>query len=731
MSSGVGYETEYFVPDEAEIELQEQEPLSPDMDEVEVQTLVGQMAEDGLDWRENHLDPFLAEATKYYRGEKFGNEEKGRSQVIIPTVRNTWRQTAPQLLRVFFGAESAVEFQPRQPEDVDIAKQQTDAVEFAIREDNNGFLVFHDWFKDAVVRRLGIVKWWWQDNDSSHVEVFRGLTLEEVGFVLARFEDELAMMVDDVSTEEVGTNRNGDAIYDARIVVTVSDGRAKFACVPPEEIVWNATARDRGDAVLIGHVADVHADKLIAMGVDPELVEQHRGDTRARHSEEVEFARRFDQGARDAQADVQDEATDDVQFGELYARIDVDGDGIAELRKFETIGTDWVIVNGDGFGELVDEIPFAFLSPDPEPHEFVGLGQSDTTMQIQKMKSFVARAMFDSLAHAIDPVTEVVAGEVNMKDVMSRSLSRVIRANRPGMVREVPHRWVGQEALEAMRFLDEENEAGTGQMRNGQGLNPDALQSSTQAAVMASVQGAHQQLELIARIFAETGVKDLFRGLLRLMVEHQDETRRRVMRIRGEFIPVDPSKWDATMDVKVNVALGTGLPQEKLAVLDAVIERQFALMELGAPIVSWRVIRNTLARYVETAGWPNPNEFWETFGPEEQQAWMERQQQAAQQPGPEERLVAVEEMRAQIEQFKTQTEAELKRREQDIDAALKREEMALDFTIQGEKIRAEYEGKTDVERLRAQATAVEKSIDADLEREKMRTTAEQGGETEE
>lgn len=720
MSSGVGYETEYFVPDEAEIELQEERGFEPAMDEVEVQSLIGQMAEDGLDWRETHLDPFLSQATEYYRGKPFGNEEDGRSQVIIPTVRNTWRQTAPQLLRVFFGAESAVEFQPRTPDDVPIAKQQTDAVEFTIREDNNGFLVFHDWFKDAVIRRLGIVKWWWQDNDSSHVETFRGLTLEEVGFVQSRFEDELAMRVDEVLTEEVGVRGDGEKVFDVKVVVTVSDGRAKFDVVPPEEIVWNATARDRADAVLLGHVADVHADKLIAMGVDEGLVETHRGDTRARHSEEVEFSRRLDDGARDNQADTQDEATDDVQFAELYVRMDVDGDGIAELRKFECIGTDWVVVNGDGFGELVDEIPFAFLTPDPEPHEFVGLGQSDTTMQIQKMKSFVARAMFDSLAHAIDPVTEVVAGEVNMKDVMSRSLSRVVRASRPGMMREVPHRWVGQEALEAMRFLDEENEAGTGQMRNGQGLNPDALQSSTQAAVMASVQGAHQQLELIARIFAETGVKDLFRGLLRLMVEHQDETRRRVMRIRGEFIPVDPSKWDATMDVKVNVALGTGLVQEKLALLESVLDRQLALMEIGAPIVDWRVIRNTLARFVETAGWPNPNEFWKPFGEQEAAQFEQQMAQASQQPAPEERLVAVEELRAQIEQFKAQTEAELKRREQDIDAALKREELALKFTIDGEKIRAEYEGKTDVERLRAQATAVEKSIDADLEREKMR-----------
>lgn len=728
MSSG--FETEYFVPDEADIELEE--PGRSAMDEVEVQGLIGGMADEGLLWRETHLDPFLSEATDYYMGEPFGNEEDGRSQVIVHTVRDTYRQTAPSLLRVFFGPESAVEFQPREERDVPIAAQQTDAVNFVIREDNPGFLVFHHWFKDALIRRLGIVKWWWQDNRSAHIERFSGVTLEEIGFIQARFEEEVGVNIDVVSSERAGIRQEDEEpLYDVEVRVEMNDGRAKFDVVPPESIIWSPSARDREDARMLGHVEDVPGDFLIAQGYDEDLVMTHLGDVRERHSEEVESSRRAPTDNEHRQEDDQDDVTRPVQFAELYVRADVDGDGIAELRRFECIGTDWVVANGDGMGELVDEIPFAFLCPDPEPHAFVGLGQADTTMQIQKMKSFVARAMFDSLAHAIDPVTEVVSGEVNMKDVMSRSLSRVIRANRPGMVREVPHRWVGGEALEALRFLDEMNEQGTGQMRVGQGLQPDALQSSTQAAVQASVEGAQQQLELIARIFAETGVKDLFRGLLRLQVQHQDETRRRVMRLRGEFVPVDVSKWDATMDVRVNVALGTGLVQERLAMLDRVLEWQFRLVEMGAPIVDWGSIRATIVRAVELGGETNPSEFFLPYGEAERRQAAQQAQMQAQQPQPEERLLMVEETRAQTDAFEAQENARLKELEIRLRDDRERDKLAKEFAIRGEELRAEFVTARDQAAIRAESEITRAQLDADLRREEMIQNAEQpepGGE---
>ncbi len=684
---------EYYVADQTRILEQEDDPTtvseSRDAELEDTRVLLQEMAEEARHWREENLDPFLAQATKYYRGEPFGNEVKGRSQIVLTVVRDAIRSTMPSLLRVFFGPERVVEFIGRQKEDVDLAKQQTDFVNLVIREDNDGFLEFHSWFKDALVRRLGIMKWWFEANRKPQLEEFQALTLAEIGALSQLLESEIGVSDIVLMTTPAGLDGNQQEVFDLEARYISAEGKVRFAAIPAEEMIWSPDARTKYDAKLIGHIRDVPADELIAMGLDRELVEEHAGSAmESALTSEVKASRRID-GGNVPVAPVQDDATEPTQFAELYARIDVDGDDIAELRFYQCIGRDYIIANGGGEGELVDEIPFAFLSPEPEPHTIVGSSMSDITMDLQKIQSFVARASLDSLATAIDPVTEVVASEVNMKDVLSRKLSRIVRTKRPNMMREVPHRWVGAEALEMLRYLDSVKEDRTGRSKASQGLDPSVLQSTTKAAVQASVTGSQQQLEMIARIFAETGVADLYKGILRLLVTHKDETRRRIVRLRGDYIAVDPDKWDATMDVRVNVALGTGLVEDKLQILSVILEKQEALMQGGAPIVSWRGIRTTLEKIVELAGFPTGDEFFEVWGPEEQQTFDQQQAEAGEQPGPEEQLVMIEAQRVQQEGQAKAAEIELKTQDMLLKDDRERDKMARVFAVDSERVRNE------------------------------------------
>jgi len=684
---------EYYVADEQAILEQEESPTtvseSIDPENEDVRNKLQEMAEEARHWREENLDPFLAEATKYYKGEPFGNEVEGRSQIVLTVVRDAIRATMPSLLRVFFGPERVVEFIGRQEEDVDLAKQQTDFVNLVIREDNDGFLEFHSWFKDALVRRLGIMKWWFERNQKPQVQKFQSLTLAEIGAFSAVLESEIGVTDIVLMTEEAGLNGNQQEVFDLEARFMSAEGKVRFAAIPAEEMIWSPDARSKHDAMLIGHIRDVPADELIAMGLDRDLVEEHAGEAMENAlTSEVRAARRVDGGNSPTQS-VRDDAAELTQFAELYARIDVDGDDIAELRFYQCIGTDYIIANGDGEGELVDEIPFAFLSPEPEPHTIVGSSMSDITMDLQRIQSFVARASLDSLATAIDPVTEVVASEVNMKDVMSRKLSRIVRAKRPNMMREVPHRWVGGEALEMLRYLDSVKEDRTGRSKASQGLDPSVLQSTTKAAVQASVTGSQQQLEMIARIFAETGVAELYKGILRLLVVHKDETRRRIVRLRGDYISVDPDKWDATMDVRVNVALGTGLVEDKLQILGLVLAKQQELMGLASPLVSWQGIRTTLEKIVELAGFPTGDEFFTIWGPEQQQAFEQEQAQAGQQPSPEEQLVMIEAQRVKQDGEKAQAEIELKTQDMLLKDDRERDKIARTFAVDSERVRNE------------------------------------------
>ncbi len=693
---------EYFIADEQAIEDNEGVDVTSlaearEADNEELRGLIQGMAEEARHWREENFDPFLAEATKFYRGEPFGNEIEGRSQIVLTVVRDAIRQTMPSLLRVFFGPERVVEFIARGREDTDLAKQQTDFVNLVVREDNEGFLEFHSWFKDALVRRLGVMKWWFEKNRKPRVERFQGVTLAEIGAISRVLEQENGIDDIEIFSDEAGINEQRERVFDVEARFVSAEGRVRFAAIPAEEMIWTPTARNKHDALIIGHVRDVPADELIAMGLDEDLVNEHAGKSLGSAlNEDVRSARRIDGGAGSTKEPVQDDATQPTQFAELYARIDVDDDDIAELRFYQCIGTDYVIANGEGEGELVDEIPFSFLTPEPEPHEFLGLSMSDLTMDLQKIQSFVIRSSLDSLAIAIDPVTEVVANEVNMKDVLSRKLSRIVRTKRPNMMREVPHRWVGAEALEMLAYLESVKESRTGRSKASQGLDPSVLQSTTKAAVQASVTGSQQQLEMIARIFAETGVADLYKGILRLLVAHKDEIRSRIVRLRGNFIEVDPDKWDATLDVRVNVALGTGLIEDKLQTLGLVLDKQETLMQAGAPFISWRGIRTTLAKIVELAGWPTADEFFEIWGPQEQQQFDQEQAQKGEQPSPEEQLIQIEGMRVQQEGAIKARELELKEQDMLLKDDRERDKTARTHAVDSERVRIEAAGKEGI-----------------------------------
>jgi hypothetical protein len=161
-----------------------------------------------------------------------------------------------------------------------------------------------------------------------------------------------------------------------------------------------------------------------------------------------------------------------------------------------------------------------------------------------------------------------------------------------------------------IQYLDSMKEARTGQTAASQGLDPDVLQSTTRAAVTATIRGAEQHLEMMARLFADS-FKRMFKGVLKLVITHQD--RERVVRLRDEWVPVDPRVWDSSMDCSVNVGLGLGVTDDRLAVLNQVVMRQQeALEKLGPnnPLVGLGQVRNTLAKMLEISGYPDSNQFF-------------------------------------------------------------------------------------------------------------------------
>lgn len=678
---------EFFSIGDAGLE-PEPKPQDPDS----VQAAVTRLIDSAQQHFEQDIQPDLVEATNYYLGREFGDEVDGRSKVVATVVRDATQAQLPQLMRVFTGPDRVVEYDPVGREDAPIAEQMTGAVEWAIHHPRNeGFRTLHSWMKDALVRRLGWVKWWGETMDRVTENVRTNLTDMDVAALVQQFQPnpDIELELEEATSVDAET---GQPLHTLRITRFTQAWCPRFEAVPPEEIVYTeGTRRLEDGSGIIAHVRDVPRDELLDMGIPEELLDNAAIINDRDFDSELKDARQHHFGARtkdgtdgDASSYEGHSSRQPIRFSEAYGYFDADGDGIAELRMFQCVGPNHKIVNGeqDGegnfLGEIVSEIPLAYLTPDPEPHVLAGLSNYDNLKAIQRIMSQVERGQLDSLAAALEPKTEVVNNEVNIKDLTSPEVNGIVRVRKPGMMREITHRFVGPDTLPVLQYYQEVKENRTGISKASAGLNPDALQSSTQAAVAATVSGSQQHIWLIAQVFAETGFRRFFRGMARLIAENIEPGT--VIKLRsGQAIPIDPRTWNLEMDMRVDVAVGMGPSTEKIEGLLGILERQEGYLQQGVPFVKFHHIRNTLSRLTATLGYRHDDEFFAPWTEEMQQQYEQQQAEAQAQADPplDQLILEIERGKVQLQSLEAQLEHERKMRELD----LKERELAIQSAL--------------------------------------------------
>lgn len=659
-------------------------------DQIDIQAIVSGEIEDAVDYIDSTISPLRALATQYYRGEEFGNEEDGRSKVVSRDVRDTVQAILPSLMKVFFSGQNIVEFAPNGPEDVAAAAQATDYINYVVTRDNPGFEIFYSAFKDALVCKTGIIKFYWDSEIQVETSDLTGL--DDAGLAVLNSDPKLEVQVTVAYPGEVDpmSGMPSPTMYDVRVIRRRDKGRPRIAAVPPEELLVSRAAISLDDASIVAHRRIMTVSELVAMGYDPDEVEPYANEVDELEDNEERFVRN-PQATIDF-ANRSDIAAKKVLYVESYVKIDMDGDGIAELRKVCTMGQAYEVMRN----EPADMVPFAVFCPDPEPHTFFGMSVADQVMDIQLIKSNIQRNMLDSLALAIHPRVGVVEGQANMDDVLNTEVGGVIRMRAPGMVQPFSMPFVGQQAFPMLAYMDEVRENRTGITKAAAGLAADSLQSSTKAAVAATVSASQQRIELIARIFAEGGMKRLFSGLLRLVVQNQQPDR--IIRLRGKFVAVDPRGWDANMDVMVNVALGGGTDQDKVAVLTTILAKQEQILQLAGmnnPLVSLSQYRNTLAQILALSGFKDADSFFSD------PAMMPPQPPQPPKPSPEEMLAQAQMAAIQADIQKKSAELELRREEMIRKDDLQRDQFEADLMVKIAEMQARYGAQIDVAAIRA------------------------------
>ena len=602
------------------------------------------------------------EAMRYYYAEKFGNEVEGRSQYVDSSVMDTIEWIKPSLMRVFASGDEMVSFIPHGPEDVEAAKQATDYVNYIFTKDNPGWEILYTWFTDALLQKNGIVKCWWDEYEDHNREEYNNLDEQEFNTLLMS------------PGVEILEHTPEEGYHDVVITRKAYVGRVKIENVVPDEFLISRESKTIEDARFVCHRIKKTLSELREMYPDEEFDPMDLpggqydfdtamwGETNARYS--------FDNSATDGfGGDINlgnEEALKEYWLHESYLRTDWDGDGIAELRKVCSVGS-YIIEN-----EPIDRIPFVSITPVKIPHKLFGLSIADLIMDIQLIKSTLMRNLMDNMYNQNFGRYAVLEGQANLDDLLTQRPGGVVRVKSPNAVTPLATPQLEQSSFAMLDYLDKLRESRSGVNKYSQGLNENALTSHTTAtAVAATMTAAQSRVELIARCFAETGVKELMRNIYELVLKNQDHQR--VIMLRNEWIPVRPDMWKDKYDCTVSVGIGSGNKDQQLMHLTTMLGFAGDAMRGGLKIVSEKNMYNMGAALIKNMGFQNVDDFLtdpDSVPPEPDMS-QQLEQQEMQLKQKELEIKAAD---VQIKQMRLQKDAAA----DNVDAKLKMAELALE-----------------------------------------------------
>ena len=580
-------------------------------------SLIAQEISGSLGFYASDLSKQRENALKYYLGEPLGNEVEGRSSVVSQDLLEVIESILPSLMRMFTQSDKVVNFEPTQPEDVQYAEQISDYCNFIFNHDNDGFGILQSMFKTALLQKNGFCKVYWKVSKEQKKERYRNL--DETQYQALLIDDEVEV----INVEEVVDEREAALVepgleegmaesnvsYNVEVRRTKEYGRCAIEPVPPEEILVSSRAKSLKDCDFIAHRVTKTISELLDMGFKKSDVENLPSAEGEFFNTEAIVRRSYDDAATDLESNTVDPAMRVVQITECYMKADVDGDGIAELRK--------IIVGGSGYNsynilenEEISILPFAMCVAIPMPFRFFGLSMYDLLADVQLMSTSIMRQTLDNMYMQNAGRTIVVDGQANLDDLLTTRPGSIVRVKSPNAVTAMQTPNFLNDGLAMMQKIDQVKEKRSGVPNQLMGLNPDTINKShtTAQSVNQMMNSSTQRIELIARSFAE-GVKEIFKNVLSVVCEYQDKDR--IIKLRGKFVSIDPREWVNRYDCTVQVGLGTGNQDQRLEVLQRVLAVQEKLLQAGGlGLVTPQNIYNTLENYLQNSGYKDASQFF-------------------------------------------------------------------------------------------------------------------------
>ena len=507
------------------------------MTDDELRSAVDHEVSESAAWTGSALAAERERNLAYYHGQPMGNEVPGRSQVVSWDVFEVVESALPSLLEPFFAGDDICEFKPTTIGDEAYCDQATDVINHLIKEKNDGFLVFNTWIKDGLLSKVGIVRSWQDATRIKKRERYEGLTDMQLSGLVEN--PAVTVLTHDAKDDP---SAPGQSLHDVELEVDRGPVGIRIENVEPGSFILSRHAKTKEESTIFGELRMYTRSDLVSMGFDRARVEQ-LSDYQAAHAD---FAIDPD---RLMQADHGEGANQQLTLFFGFVKVDFDGDGIAEWRRVFMAGND-ILEN-----EEVDDHEYSLWSPILLPHRIIGMALADPIVSIQDTKTSLQRQYLDSLYLANNPATYAIDGQVNLDDLLSTRIGKVVRMKSQAAAGPLATTLVANESLQGIELTNTVREERVGISRLNQGLDADSLNKTAAGARIADARD-QRRLLMMLRIFGETGCKDLCKRLLRLTCEYQDKPG--TIRLRDTWVEYDPRNWSPDMGVTVNVGLGTG-----------------------------------------------------------------------------------------------------------------------------------------------------------------------------
>lgn len=611
--------------------------------------------------RVRNLQYYQAEAI----GELAGPDVTDRSSIVATDVADTIESILPSLIRTFAASPEAVECEAKTPAMEPQAKLASEYLRHVFWKRCDGFGVLHSLFKDALIQKVGFVEVCWDTEQQDTETEYSGLTPEGVQQLLADGD------LEPIEKEERQIELAGQqvTVYDLRVRRRRQQGRAQVLSIPPEEMRIHRRARYGEEPLFVAREFTRTRGQLEAEGRD--LTGISSGDADWNQEEAQRSVAGQNMGPDDDTGE-----HEPFRVARCFTQLDQDGDGVPEWRYILMIG-DKVVED-----EKVPEHPFAWFCPTPIPHTFFGLCPADQAIEPQRLNTSLMRSLLDNTYLTVNQRTAVVEGQVNLDDLTTNRPGGIVRMRQLNSAMPMEQPPLPQSAWQMVEWADNWRERRTGYTRYSQGLKADALSPQTAYGASVIAEKDDMRLELMARVAAES-VRTMFEKLLRCMARYQDAAD--VVKLFGQWVPIDAKQWVEGFSIRVNVGLGVGNKDKRAAALMQVIQLQQPM--IGAGMVDPQCGVLAAQKFAEATGLSDAQQLFAPGQPKP--------------PAPPDPKIQLEQARMQADQAQGEREAAQEQQRMQMQAQLDTNRQQ----VEAEQQRAKMEGEKELARYQAELQA--------------------------